>query len=234
MDESRWERFGAASGIAFVALVLASSFVTPTPPHSDASATRIAEYYADNSGAVLAATVCGVLAIFAFVWFVSHLRHVLNRAEGGAEAFAPVVYGSGLVTAAVAAACGLPPATLAYLARLGELEDGGAIRTMFAMNLVGGALLSIVLTLFLAATSAAMLRGELVSRSLGWCGAGAAALSFVPGVAMLYSSTHNAFWYGAGMVGFLAFAAWMLAVSIHMLRRPEIARAPAAGGAFAH
>lgn len=234
MDERRWERYGASAGIAFVVLLLASVFVSPAPPHPDASADKIATYYADNSGRVLFATVCGLCAIIAFVWFASHLRHVLNRAEGGAEAFAPIVYGSAMVTAAVAGVTGLPQGTLAFLARSGDLGDGGMVRALFGMNLMAGCVVSVAAALFLAATAAAILKGEMVSRWLGWAGGVTAAVMFLAGIGGLYQTTYEAFWVAVGISSILLLAAWTLAVSIQMYRMPEVARTTARTEVFAH
>jgi len=234
MDERRWERYGASAGIAFVVLLLASVFVSPAPPHPDASADKIATYYADNSGRVLFATVCGLFAILTFVWFASHLRHVLNRAEGGAEAFAPIVYGSAMVTAAIAGASGLPSATLAYLARTGDLGDGGAIHALFGMSMAANAMVSVVAALFLAATAAAILKGEMVSRWLGWAGGVTAAVMLLAGLGGLYQTTYQAFWAATGITSILLLAAFIATVSIQMYRMPEVARTTVHNQVFAH
>ena len=53
MDRSvTWERIGAAAGIAFVALLLASFFVIPdAPPALDDPVGKIRAFYVDNSSA---------------------------------------------------------------------------------------------------------------------------------------------------------------------------------------
>ena len=43
MDESVWERYGAAAGVAFVILLVLSFFIAPQPPHVDATARKIGE-----------------------------------------------------------------------------------------------------------------------------------------------------------------------------------------------
>src|SRR5438094_583898 len=99
MNESVWERYGAAAGIIFVALVVVSVFIAPAPPHVDASARKVASYFSDHRRTILTAQMLGAFGVVFFVWFVGHLRHVLQRAEGGSEALSPVVYGSGMVLA---------------------------------------------------------------------------------------------------------------------------------------
>ena len=85
MSERTWEKYGAATGIAFGILLLVAVFMVPTPPHVDASASKIASFYAGHRHAVLASGVVGSFATIAAVLFISHLRHVFDRVEGGVE-----------------------------------------------------------------------------------------------------------------------------------------------------
>src|SRR4051794_26262216 len=102
MSERQWERLGAAAGVAFVVAVLVSVFMVPTPPHLNDTAQQIRAYYLDHTNALLASGLVGMAAAVFFVWFIGHLRHVMNRAEAGAEAFSPVVFGSGIALATTA------------------------------------------------------------------------------------------------------------------------------------
>src|SRR5438128_198809 len=134
MDESRWERYGAGAGITFVVLLVVGLFIAPQPPHVDASVAKIASYFADHSKAVLASGMFGTLSVLAFVWFLGHLRHVLQRAEGGAEALSPVVFTAGTALAALAVISALPMTLLAFMARSGTVSDDAVIRTLYDMN----------------------------------------------------------------------------------------------------
>src|SRR4051794_494540 len=100
MSEKTWERYGAASGIAFGILLLVAVFIAPQPPHINASAPKIAAYYAAHRHAVLAAGVIGAFATLAAILFIAHLRHVYDRVENGIEGLSTVVYASGLATIA--------------------------------------------------------------------------------------------------------------------------------------
>ena len=53
MDESRWERFGAASGVIFIVLLVAATFMVPQPPHIDATTAKIARYVSSHRRAIL-------------------------------------------------------------------------------------------------------------------------------------------------------------------------------------
>ena len=108
-------------------------------------------------------------AVF-FLWFVSHLRHVTSRAEGGAEAISPLVYGSGAVLAAVAVVQAMPGMTLAYMAHRGDSVSAGVIRMLFDMSWMANNFVAVLAGLFLVAASLAVVRREMVAPWLGWAG----------------------------------------------------------------
>src|SRR5579885_3118298 len=108
VEEGQWERIGAGAGIVFVVLLVVSAFIVPSPPHIDASTPSIVAWVDQHRHALLAAQMLGVLSIVAFLWFVGHLRHVLDRAEGGAEALSPIVLVSGATLAAAGGMAFLP------------------------------------------------------------------------------------------------------------------------------
>lgn len=235
MDESRWERFGAAAGVAFAILLAVGAFLAPAPPHIDAGVGKINAYFADHRRAILTGQMLGSLAALAFIWFVGHLRHVLQRAEGGAEALSPIVYGAGLATVAVGVLSAVPMATLAFAARSAEITaNAGVVRMLYDLAWITNALALIVTALFVASASLAMLRKEMVAAALGWAGLVVAAVRLVGGCAAFYTTTYEAFWVALGLIGFVAFLLWTLVVSVAMLQRPEVARATARRPVFVH
>src|SRR2546423_1844832 len=133
---------------------------------------------------MLTAEMFGAFAVVFFVWFVGHLRHVVQRAEGGAEVLSPVVYGAGMVLAAVGACALVPFSVLAYGAKDATIGgDAGLVRVLFDANIMFGAVLSIGTALFVAATGYAMVRKELVATWLGWAGLADAIVLAVGGIA---------------------------------------------------
>lgn len=64
-------------------------------PQLDTSPGAVLRYLDERRASVLMASLLATLAAVVFLWFVAHLRHALQRAEGGAEAFSPVVLVSG-------------------------------------------------------------------------------------------------------------------------------------------
>jgi len=86
MSERSWERLGAGCGLLSAVLLAAAIFVLPPARGTDMSYAAIAQYAADNATLIRISGLLATLAMVSFVWFVGHLRHVLQRAEGGAEA----------------------------------------------------------------------------------------------------------------------------------------------------
>jgi len=235
MDENHWERYGAAAGVAFAVLVLISFLMVPSPPHVDASFRKIGDYYANHRRAILTANVIGTFGALAFIWFLGHLRHVLNRAEGGVEALSPIVYGAGMATVAVGIVGAIPATVLAFSSQEEVINsNAGIVRMLYDMNTIMFSLLLLTVGLFAAGAAFAMVRKELVGPWLGFVGLGVAIIDWVSGTAGFYVTKYSGFWTGFTTVAILGFVAWVLAASVVMLRRPEVERAAAWEPVFAH
>jgi hypothetical protein len=234
MNENRWEQAGAAAGIVFVALILASIFVVPAAPHVNASFVSIANYYVSNRGGLLTSALLGVFGSLFFLWFVAHLRHVLQRAEGGSEALSPIVFISGTAVAVLGVLVAIPQATLAFGShRIELITNAGVVRSLFYMGNVLGGMLELTIALFLAAASLAMVRKELVAPALGYAGLLFSAGALVGGISAFYVTTYSAWWQGLQMGAGIAALAWVLVASIVMIARPEVERAEEPGPVFA-
>lgn len=235
VNENRWERYGAAAGLAFAVLAVVSFLMVPSPPHIDAGARKIADYYANHRRAVLTSSVLFVFSTLAFVWFLGHLRHVLQRAEGGVEALSPIVYGAGLIGAVVAMMSCVPGLVLAFSAHQTVVaNDNSTIRLLFDLNSLMGSMASMAVGLFAAAAGWAMVRKELVGPWLGWIGLASAGLLEASGVAGFYLDTYSGFWAGMTLIAGFGFIAWVLAASGVMFRVPEVERATTWEPVFAH
>ena len=234
MKESNWERYGAAAGVLFVALFVVSLFMVPTPPHIDDSNAKVVKYFVDNRTAILASCLVGVFAVVFFLWFVGHLRHVLDRAEGGAEAISPIVFAAGAATAGAGAIASLPTLVLAFSAKTpAVVGDPGLVRMLWSSVQLMNGVVGIVAGVFLLAAALAVVRKEMVAPWLGWVGIGVTAVSWVGSGAMFFQTTYSTTWTVVSMVGFLGFLAWVLTASIIMLQRPEVARAASRAPVFA-
>jgi hypothetical protein len=233
MNETKWERYGAGAGVAFVVLFVVSTFIVPMAPHFDSSATRVAAYVTDHRHGLMLATLLEAFAVLAFLWFIGHLRHVLNRAEGGVEALSPIVFGSGVALAALGMMAALPMATLAFMA--GHVSDTSAavVSMLFNMSFVLGALASLAAGLFTFSASWSMVRGEMLNSNLGWMGMLFTACLWVSGAADLFLSSYSRTIDVLNLVGLLGFCLWMLMTSLVMYQHPEVDRSRAHHAIFA-
>ena len=78
----RHARYGAATGILFVLLVIVGFIVTPKPPAADASAAEVFEYVSDKQNTLHAVQLIFAVAGFFFIWFLGTLRSLLADRRG--------------------------------------------------------------------------------------------------------------------------------------------------------
>lgn len=224
MNETTWERYGAASGLAFVVLFMLSTFIVPMPPHLDASTGSVAAYFTSHAKALLLTEVLTAFSVMAFLWFLGHLRHVMQRAEAGHEELSPIVMVAGVALAALGVMSSLPTAIMAFMAHRGDALAGSLVRMMWDWGQVGVAFLTLSLGLFLMVASMAMVRKEMVASWLGWAGMLLAVLCWIDGIILFFQQTYSSFDNALGYVALLGFALWMAVASISMLQRPEAVR----------
>jgi len=233
MSERQWERLGAAAGVVFVVALIVSGFMAPQPPHLDASSAKILRYYNDHTTAILASGMIGAFAGVFFLWFLGHMRHVMQRSEGGAEALSPVVFGSGAVLVAIATLSGIPGMTLALMANRGDVTSTPVVRMLWDMMWMANTFTFVILGVFLVAASVAMVRGEMVAPWLGWAGLVLAIESWATAGFSFFTVGYDSAVVTMQFIGFLGFAAFILVASLSMLQRPEVARETAHRPVFA-
>ena len=222
MTERTWERYGAATGIAFGLLLLVAIFGAPQPPHVDASAQKILAYYGDHRHAVLTAGVFGAFSTLAAVLFISHLRHVFDRVEHGIEGLAAVVYAAGIGAVAVSMLSGIIQTTLAFTTvQPGDLVDGGTARALYDMAWVSNGMTFLLSSLFLAAIAVGMVRGEVATPALGWFAAVISLACVTAGVGELTVSSYSAAWNAIGLVAIVGMGAWAITAGATMMAHPE-------------
>jgi hypothetical protein len=235
MNEKRWEQAGAAAGIATVVLFVVGTFVIPQVPRIDSPTAKFVTWITSHRRGAEVSTVLAMFGAGTLVWFVSHLRHVLQRAENGAEAFAPIVYGSGLALAAVSAIGTVPIAVLALMAgQKGGITtaDASVVRLLIDLNQVLLAPFVLLSAVFLLSFGAAMLRHELLASWLGIVAMIAAVLNGISVVTTMVAGTYNQAALVIGFGGYLGFALVLLVASTEMLWIPETDRAAERGPVF--
>jgi len=223
MTERTWEKYGAASGIAFGILLVVAIFVAPQPPHIDASAQKIVAYYSSHRHSVVASGVFGAFATVAAVLFIAHLRHVFDRVEKGVEGLSTVIYAAGLVTVAASLMSGGLSTTLAFMTvQPGGGVDAGLVRALYDVTYVSYGPTFLLLATFLGAVAIGMIRGEVATPALGWFAAVVAATSVAAAIGQLTVSSYSAGWTAVSLVAILGLAAWDIVAGATMMARPEV------------
>src|SRR5439155_20394217 len=94
MDDARWERWASATGIGFVAALVAAYAIAPRPPKLSDPAITVADYFTHNQSSVLAGTViaAGVGGVM-LLWWLGSLRLFLRRRGSDAGRLSVVALG---------------------------------------------------------------------------------------------------------------------------------------------
>lgn len=101
MDETL-RRLAPLTGIGAVVLLVAGMIIAAKgSPGFAGPAEEIADYYVDETGRILAATVLFAIAAPFFVWFLGCLRTGIARVEGGATRLASTAFGAGIAALAL-------------------------------------------------------------------------------------------------------------------------------------
>ena len=210
LDDLRGARSAAFAGVAFVVLTIAGTFAPGAAPASDASTAEIAAYFRDHSGAIKAQLLLGGLGIAALMWWFGALWRLMSRAEGERPRLA--------IVAAVSLASALTLAIMNGVANATAAQRAASPETthlLYTLSFVVIAAAGFGLGIFLTAASLVTYRSKLAPRWISVVGF-AAAIAFVVGGLGTVSdgSTVNAI----GLVAFLIWCVWILAMSTVMWR----------------
>jgi Domain of unknown function (DUF4386) len=197
----RWERWSALAGVLFVALFIVALGLSS---NNDDNPQQLTNWLADsgNRNQQIVAWFLYVASALAFVSFLGTLRDMLVRAESGPGTLSSLIFGSGLVFAALYLAgtsLFAAPATLADEKNF-KLDPNTAEMFNDAgyLLIVAGVMVAAIMVL---AASTAALRTGVLPGWLGWVG-------LVVAVAMLFAIF---------FIPILVFVAWVLVVSLVML-----------------
>src|SRR5688500_5254790 len=95
----KYARYGAASGIVFVVLVIVAFGISPEPPDADAPAAEVSQHFIDEQDGIRVTAAIFTAALFFFIWFLGSLSSAL-RAAIGSPRLPTVAFGGGLLGAA--------------------------------------------------------------------------------------------------------------------------------------
>jgi hypothetical protein len=211
------ERWAPLAGIIFVVLMFVGTFFVADVPNPDAAQQQLATYLADggNHTRNLIGAYVWVLGALAFLWFVTHLRSVLRRAEGGAGTLSNLAFGAGVIYSALMMTSAVAFAAVAYAVGLrgATVSDPDFVKVLpqmaWMLLLLGAGFAGLLLVLTASILS---FRTGVLPRWLAWLGV-------VVAIVLLFDVLY---------VNIVPLLVWVLAASIVLLmRRQETATAAA-------
>jgi hypothetical protein len=221
MSEDAWPKLGASAGIAAAILFVVGFFVGPSgaPPGFGDSAKEVQSWIQDNRGALQATMTLGFAVLVAFSLFLGSVYHRLRSAEPAPRMSAAALAGGAALIA------GAVVGSAAELAAVYHVETLGAdsVLALWDLSVFGFLFVFAGFGVLAGVVAAVGLRSGVLPEWHAYCSAVAAAYVLVVGVVGVFSET-GAFAPadGAlGLIGFLAFVAWLLATGIVLLREPS-------------
>lgn len=212
MDDKKYEKWAALAGVVFVVLALAGGFIAGSPPKVSDPDGKIVKFTKDNEDALKIASYLGGLGIAFFLFFLGAVGSRLRQAGSGRLAATAVM--GGVATASIAA-IGF---SISGYGALHPLESAGTFR----LSTVVMAMLGFAAFVFTEATSIVIVRSKFLPAWLGWFG-GLVALLWLVGAAAV--STEDDTIFAMGFVAFIAWALWMLVLSVMLFRTTDTAAA---------
>lgn len=214
---SPWERLALASGIVFVALLVAAAFLFPAPPGETGSPAHNPDWLAGHrTGALAQVYVRGLAAVVQLI-FIGALVTVIRRTQGHLGTLALLTFGGGITHTLVMLVANTATATAAVAA--GQGVDAGAIRVLGTFADTGLTLEALAEALLFGAVGLVVLRTRVAPRWVGWLGLVGVPLYLVDAAAFPGSPVE--------FVGFLALLfelGWFLAASLALLARSQVRR----------
>ena len=209
MNDRRWQRLAAASGIVFVVLWLVGRFMRTVlvgSPDWDAPAQEIITFFADNETALSVGSQLGMLSIFFFLLFLGSLYSALRRGEGDTGWLSALALGSGVATGVLLIAANEFALQATHRAEGGI--DTQVLRMLLSLSFHFDIRTGYMPAVLLAATAIVTFQTQALPQWLGWIGA-------VLAVAFLVTSPMEV----PVPIVFFLFLLWVLATSVVLIRR---------------
>ena len=213
MNDHKWQRYALLGGPIFVILAIVGTLLPGAPPSSDESTAEINEFFADNHGAIKTGAWLGVLAaIFLVWWFATLWRHMAD-VEGGRPRLAIVSLLGLAITVAVTLVCISILSGMAL--RYQDLGDNAG--WLWAIYSALGAASSMALALHIGAVAALGFRTGFLPQWVNGLAALAAVANVIASLGVLTDSTGILTFL---IIGFFAWALWIIVVSVILWKRP--------------
>jgi hypothetical protein len=227
MSEDAWPKLGASMGIVAAALLILSFLFGPgEPPGFDETAGQVQSFLQEERGAVQAAVAFQFAALVTFAWFLGSVFYRLRDAEpGGARLSAAALVGGVLVAAGGLVGSAGGGAAVYHVDTLGA----DAVLALWDLSVFGFLFFLAGFTVLAGATGALALRSGALPALLGGYSVLAGAYALIVGVVGAFSET-GAFSPSDGALGliaFLLFLVWLLAMGLVLAREPRGTSPPA-------
>jgi hypothetical protein len=225
MSEETWPKVGAFAGIAAaVFLILGFVFGPGTPPGFGDSAKEVQAFVLDNHGGIQAQVALGFAALVTFTWFLGSVFYRLRAGERDARLSAVAVAG-GLVLVIGGTIGTSAAAAAAYHA---DSLDANTVSALWDLSIFGFLFFTAGFAVLAGASGALAIRTKVLPDWLCFYSVLAAAYTFVVGLIGSFSEG-GAFSPADGVLGliaFLAFLIWLLAMGVTLVREPRPAQGP--------
>ena len=215
MTEVSYRRAGGAAGIIAMALLVIGFFLPGSPPKADDSLQEFSSFLVDKRGSILAGDFLIGLGSALFLLWLSSLRGYLGASDRDGT-LPRVALGGGMIAVALnLVGAALSAGTVFEAAGLGDQTLNRALFDMSTdvFTIAGFA----IAALFAAAAISSRRSGALP----GWAsptGLVVALLAAISCVAIFASSGFFAAGGAFAFISFLASVAWVVAVSVVMMR----------------
>lgn len=219
----RWERIGAATGVAFVLCSAVAFLIVPDPPSPDDGSEFVLNFFAENESDVMwQAFFFGLGAVF-LLWFAGALAVALRRAEGDVLARVPPIVAASAAASAAMFLVGV--AASAAVASGVEGMDQGVGYGLYQLSSMTFVLTNFPAAAFVLSAAIGIGRSRLLPESVAWVGGVVALLLLVnAGGRLLADSAGFAPGGTASTIAFGAFLFWVFVASLFLVQRAAPAR----------
>jgi hypothetical protein len=220
MNEERYAKYGAATGIVFVALVVIGFLlILPKPPDLDSPAQDWTNYFTNHQSAVRSADVVLSIGLFFFIFFIGTVSTTL-RALFGNPRLPTIAFGGGLLAAA---SLMVTVGTSLVAAQHANQVTPELTRTLNDIGVLLGVPGAAGIAAFFGAIAIVVLRTDSLPDWLGWLSGLTAVAQFL---AMGVPFTDTGAFAGDGVLGFFVpFTLAMVtivAISIVLIRTKQV------------
>jgi hypothetical protein len=213
MNETRWERWGAASGFA-AALAGAAAIVFERGPLMATDPARtVVDHLTSYRTPMLAQSMLFLVGGALYLWYLGSLRTFLARSEGGTGRLSTVAFGAGLVWV------GINMVALAFqIGLVANPRAGAAAALIGTMNAVF-TIAALPLAVMMAAVAVVSLRSRAFPAWLGWVAAATAGSQLLLWLGTVVSTGPLApdGWLSYAL--YPVFLVWLIPATIIMIRR---------------